>query len=157
MICDAFGALLASPGLFDDYTIKSTTTSIKFADQPFPLGLQNPIIPALDEIRREFDDPIDFILSIGCGRVAENDIPDLLRLGCLPPQVQAMKISPFSLQFYSALARYPNSWLGKATPYCVNHEHHIYQNSSWARCLDYDGRIPYGALLYPLGDLPLQN
>ena len=114
VVGDTGNTLLAAPGLFENYTVKKDSTSITFSDEPYPLGLNNSIILALKEVAQEFDEPVHTILSIGCGRVAERDIPDLLQLGYypLPAQALRMRLSPFSMRIYSWITRLPKSGPG---------------------------------------------
>ena len=53
---------------------------VSFLDREFPLGFSNPVLELLDKLQTETKDSIQLLVSVGCGEVADEDIPDLLRL-----------------------------------------------------------------------------
>jgi hypothetical protein len=88
-LSDIFPALVAARGLFSDYTLHIGKSRVSFLDREFPLGFSNPILELLDKLQTT-NDSIQLLVSVGCGKVADEDIPDLLRLAkaAYPAMVQ---------------------------------------------------------------------
>ncbi|KAI3318592.1 acyl transferase/acyl hydrolase/lysophospholipase [Xylariaceae sp. AK1471] len=85
-IAEAAVAVSTARGLFDGAELTAADgTKISLLDKGFPLGLLNPTKLAREEAARAFPgEPIQSILSIGSGYIADADIPDLLRLAYRP-------------------------------------------------------------------------
>ncbi|KAI0169979.1 ankyrin repeat-containing domain protein [Hypoxylon sp. FL1284] len=82
-ITDAAVAVSAAEGLFEEATLYlANHQPVKFMDKLYPLGLTDPVDLVQEEFKKIY--PTDFpgqLFSIGPGRVAFDDIGDLLRLG----------------------------------------------------------------------------
>ncbi|KAI0384380.1 acyl transferase/acyl hydrolase/lysophospholipase [Hypomontagnella monticulosa] len=81
-ISDVAVAAAAAEGLFKPASLPSTDNkTVVFLDAPYPLGLIDATSLALQEVNRLVNTThIGLVISIGSGRVADDDIDPLLRL-----------------------------------------------------------------------------
>lgn len=79
-------AVVAARGLFAEATLPTTDGSkITFLDKPYPLGLNDPTVLALQELQSQIEArEIEILISIGSGEVATGDVGNLLGLAKLP-------------------------------------------------------------------------